>query len=141
MIKAVYKQDVNLLLDKGLSFGDEWTKEMFLTSFDTGRFFVFGYFLQDQLVGYVSYSLALDSADVEDVVVKQSFRRQGIGEKLLDFAIKEISQKSVEKIFLEVREGNEKAINLYSKKGFKQISVRKKYYKDGENAIIMAREL
>lgn len=44
------------------------------------------------------------------------------------------------KVILEVNENNSGAINFYKKHGFKEISIRKNYYKDGANAIIMERE-
>jgi len=44
-------------------------------------------------------------------------------------------------VFLEVRENNFSAISLYKKIGFKEINIRKNYYKDtGENALIMSYE-
>lgn len=141
MIKEIFKSDIELLLDKELSFGDEWNKDMLLSSFETGRFFVYGYFDKEVLAGYISTSLSVDSADIEDVVVRNDYRRQGIASKLMQYAVKEISDKKIEKVFLEVRESNANAIGLYLKNGFNQIAVRKKYYSDGENAIVMAKEL
>ena len=44
-------------------------------------------------------------------------------------------------MFLEVRSSNTPAINLYKKAGFTNLSVRKKYYDDGEDAVVMAKEL
>jgi ribosomal-protein-alanine N-acetyltransferase len=39
--------------------------------------------------------------------------------------------------YLEVRESNYAAIKLYKKAGFIDLYKRKKYYRDGENAIVM----
>ena len=47
---------------------------------------------------------------------------------------------NLKKIFLEVRKSNIPAINAYKKAGFNQISVRKKYYSDGEDALILIKE-
>ena len=52
----------------------------------------------------------------------------------------ECENLELKKLFLEVRESNEVAINLYIKFGFKKISKRTKYYDDGETAVIMLKE-
>ena len=44
-------------------------------------------------------------------------------------------------ILLEVRKSNLKAQNFYTKHGFKEIFVRPKYYKNGEDALILRKEL
>ena len=48
--------------------------------------------------------------------------------------------KDVKKITLEVRASNIKGINFYTKNGFKQVGVRKKYYKNGEDALLLLKE-
>ena len=47
----------------------------------------------------------------------------------------------IEKIFLEVRASNTPARNLYIQNGYNEISIRKKYYSDNEDAIVMAKEI
>ena len=54
---------------------------------------------------------------------------------------KALLEKNIEKIFLEVRLSNLPAQNLYIKNGFNRINVRKSYYSDGEDAVVMAKEL
>ena len=53
---------------------------------------------------------------------------------------KDCREKELKTLFLEVRESNYPAINLYEKSGFKEVSRRKNYYKDGETAIVMKKE-
>ena len=45
------------------------------------------------------------------------------------------------KVYLEVREGNNNAIKLYKKHKFEEKYLRKKYYDDGENALIFEKEM
>ena len=54
-------------------------------------------------------------------------------EKLLNM----LKEKKASTMILDVREGNNKAIHVYEKYGFKQISVRKAYYKNNDNALIL----
>ena len=59
---------------------------------------------------------------------------------LIENAINELKNQDLNKVLLEVRESNLPAKNLYIKHGFEQISIRKKYYSDGENAVILIKE-
>ena len=60
-----------------------------------------------------------------------------IGYNLLNQMIRELKEKLVKSIFLEVRSCNEKALGFYYKYGFKKISTRANYYSDGTNAEIL----
>lgn len=123
------------------NFSDGWTEDMLVSAFDTGRFKCLSAVVDGETVGMITFSYADDSADIEDIVVKKSERKKGYGKALLDTAFNEIKNDRITKIFLEVRENNIPAINLYEKFGFNKISVRKKYYSDGENAIVMLKEI
>ena len=59
-------------------------------------------------------------------------------DKLIDLAKKE---KEINSITLEVNSINIPAIKLYEKFGFKNVGLRKKYYGQNQDAIIMTKEL
>lgn len=123
-------------------FPDGWDLNVLKSSFDSGRFFVFGAFNEkEDLVAYISYSVAADSADIEDVLVIPEERGKKISSSLVEYALKDLTEKGVTEVFLEVREKNQVARSLYEKFGFNIVSVRKKYYNDGENAVIYKKEL
>ena len=74
-----------------------------------------------------------------NIVVKKSHRGHGIGGELLDALIElcvELNQKS---LTLEVNVSNTPAINLYEKFGFQNLGIRKKYYNNTTDAIIMTK--
>ena len=65
-------------------------------------------------------------------------RGQGIASTLLTFLTTELdSQAKHETLFLEVRPSNNVAIRLYKKAGFEVYAKRPKYYRDGEDALLM----
>ena len=72
--------------------------------------------------------------------VLPEFRKSGIGFEIVNSALEILKNDGINKVFLEVRESNIPAINLYLKCGFKKINVRKKYYSNGENAVIFVKE-
>ena len=140
IFRSLFKEETPLIAELfKQSFSDGWTEEMLVLGFETNGLKAIGAFDSDRLVGVITYSVGVDFADIQDVAVKKEERRKGIANALVEMAIED-SFVAVDKIFLEVRESNESAINLYKKNGFNQISVRKKYYEDGENALIFVKE-
>ncbi len=120
-------------------FADGWNKEMLVSAFNTGRFLCAGAFDCEQLIGVITCSKSVDDADLEGIVTLKEYRGNGVATALLQFAEKQL--KGMKKLLLEVREGNLPAIQFYKKNGFEKISVRKKYYADGENALVFVKEL
>ena len=91
----------------------------------------------NEIAAYLISYDTLDSIDLFEIAVDSSYHGQGMGTILL----KTLSEKNRNRdIFLEVSEDNEKALLLYKKNNFKQISLRKNYYKDNKSAIIMVRK-
>ena len=141
IFQEIKREDIEFLASpKNLDFKDCWNSGQYASSFDEGRFF--GFIIKDgeENLGFITYTLGAYDADIESVYVFSESRKKGVGFALLQRAIEEISKK-VNKIFLEVRKNNLSAINLYEKCGFKQISIRKKYYSDGEDAVVFLKEI
>lgn len=97
---------------------------------------------QQRIIGFCIFQTVLDEASLLLMAIHPNFQGQGLGFKLLDFALNALDNQPVQ-IFLEVRESNTPAIKLYEKLGFHQIDIRKNYYphheKRHENAIIMVK--
>ena len=123
------------------NFDDGWTESQLISAFDSGRFLAFAKRQGQKLIALLTISTTQFDADIEGIVVDKEFRNKGYAIELLDFAQTELKNQGIEKIFLEVRKSNLPAKSLYLKKGYKEISVRKKYYSDGEDAVVMAKEI
>lgn len=94
------------------------------------------------VAGYVGSQTVLDSADMMNLAVSPSFRRQGIGERLVNCLTEELKEKGVNTLLLEVRISNEPARELYQKLGFEIVGKRPRYYeKPREDALILRKEL
>ena len=140
MIKPLSKEDVKkITLLYGNDFADGWNENMLISSFDNGRFVAFGKFVDNALVGVITLTIGYDDTDLESIFVKRDSRRCGVAKELMNFALDYLEKENKSTILLEVRRGNFKAINLYKSFDFVDISVRKRYYSDGEDAIIMKR--
>lgn len=66
--------------------------------------------------------------------VLPDFRRQGIGQALLEACEQRLQSR---RIRLNVRYSNHAAIRLYERNGYQRIGIWEKYYQDGEHALVM----
>ena len=135
------KDVVSLVRFEKENFSDGWTDEMFYSAFNTGRFFGFKIENESEIVGFITYSITDDSSDLESIVVKADYRGKGLGKLLIENYLNSAKEKGVKNFFLEVRKSNLTAISLYEKSGYKVINERKKYYADGENALVLKKEI
>lgn len=91
-----------------------------------------------RIVGYASLWLMVDEAHLTSIAVRQSCRRQGVGELLLIAIIRLALQMKAGVVTLETRVSNVGAQALYEKYGFNRVGMRRRYYSDnGEDAVIM----
>jgi ribosomal-protein-alanine N-acetyltransferase len=96
-----------------------------------------------ELVGYVVATHGGGDAELLNIVVAHSYQRKGIGSCLLQHAVNSIKAHA-DMLFLEVRQSNRKAIELYAREGFFEVGQRKNYYPTAnghEDAILMACQL
>ena len=95
----------------------------------------------EEVVGYVGSQSVLDEADMMNLAVSDLYRRQKIGEQLVELLIENLKKRAVKSLSLEVRISNEPAIRLYEKLGFVQVGRRPKYYTNPrEDALILRKE-
>ena len=98
----------------------------------------------DAVAGYGVLSVAAGEAHILNICVDPAFRSYGYGEKLLDEMLFRARAASVREVFLEVRPSNERALQLYRKKGFHQVANRPAYYQANEgreDAAVLAKKL
>ena len=96
---------------------------------------------ENEIVGFAGTKIIVDEADVMNIVVRKSCRKEGIGSKMLENLINYSISKNLKFVNLEVNENNLSAIRLYDKFAFDHIGIRKKYYNGVSDAIIMRKEL
>ena len=94
-----------------------------------------------EVLGYVGSQTVFDEADMMNIAVKESARRQGVARALLEALISGLAKNNVKTLTLEVRTSNEAAIALYGAFGFAQVGRRKNYYfHPTEDALILKKE-
>ena len=120
---------------------DKWTKEAYLR--DLENEIAYNYVLEHEgvIIGYYGFWLMFDNIDITKVSIRKEFQGMGLSKLLLKDMFNRISNVEVKTITLEVRVSNIKAIGLYKSFGFKEISIRKNYYNDLEDAYILQKEV
>jgi len=118
-----------------------WSAQQFIQELDNN----FSLFLVAEINGSISgYIIAWKVADeiqLNNIAVKNSCRRMGMATKLLSELYSNNSNHQYSKIYLEVRSGNYEAINFYLKNGFIKTGIRKKYYNNNDDAILMEKNI
>lgn len=90
----------------------------------------------DKVLGFVLIEETPYDFDILEIVVDQELRGRGIGTMLMKKVFDYAKFTHKEKATLEVASDNKNAIIFYEKFGFSQISIRKNYYKNGNDALI-----
>lgn len=138
-IKRATKADIEKIFNLSvLNF--DWTKEGIEGAFKSKNI-IFKAEENEDFVGFLIASNLVDSFNILLIAVKDEQRGKGVASKLIEELEKFAKENAIEKIWLEVRESNFKAIGLYQKNNFKKIYERKRYYSDGENALIFEKEI
>ena len=94
---------------------------------------IYNYMDGEKVLGYLEIRLVDEVIDVMNLFVNEDQRRKGIATKLMN---EMFEKEEYSRVMLEVNENNIEAIKLYSKLGFKEISLRNRYYGE-DTAIIM----
>lgn len=122
-------------------FTDVFTKENVKKEIKSNEFTnYFTYVIDNKPVGFINYYIMYERAELININVLDNYQNQKIASKLIEYMLEDCKERKVTSITLEVKETNIKAIHLYKKYGFKEISIRKGYYQ-GIDGILMEKEL
>jgi ribosomal-protein-alanine N-acetyltransferase len=131
-----------VLAIEAVSFPVPWTEAMFRAEF--GREFAFCRVIRDAAtaVAYAVFWITTDELNLHILAVDPAQRGRGLGVALMDAMHAEAAQRGARRALLEVRVSNTPAIALYARCGYAVIGRRRGYYQnDGEDALVMARDL
>lgn len=88
--------------------------------------------------GFVLSRIVLDEAEILTVAIAPEARGKGFSIPLLERHLDELSRRGVRTIHLEVEEGNDPAIALYRRFGFKETGRREGYYQKSDGGRVAA---
>jgi ribosomal-protein-alanine N-acetyltransferase len=118
-------------LEKKCFKDESWNIQMLSSHWNHGKGIL--YQSEDsEYIGYVLFSEFVSEVEIFKIGVIEEYRRKGIARLMMSYL-----QEIYVKIFLEVKETNFTAIQFYQNSGFSPIGIRKNYYPDGGNAILL----
>jgi ribosomal-protein-alanine N-acetyltransferase len=119
-------------------FGDPWSaaafEDILVSSGGLGVVAV----RRDGPIGYLIGRVAAGEGEILNLAVVPEARRRGVGQGLLEAGLVALAQAGAREIFLEVREHNRTALDLYQRRGFRPVGLRPRYYRNPvEDAIVL----
>ncbi len=133
-LKEVY------FINKQSFTSDAWLLEAFKREFELPYSYKFVLESRGSIIGYIILWIIDKEATIMTFAIKKEYRGKGLGKLLLKKVMERIKTVA-DRIVLDVRKSNIKAIRLYKSLGFRIIKERKRFYSDGEDAFMMIKEL
>lgn len=124
------------------AFSSPWRREFFAGELGApGRYGRVARNDSGVLVGYLFAMYLFDEMHVNKIAVSQTYRRRGVARRLMDVCVEFARSQNVKWISLEVRQSNTGAQRFYETLAFKPVYLRRRYYPDGESAIVMTAQI
>ena len=121
------------------SFSMPWSLQAFIDTVEKENYRYFVAEEAGEILGYCGFTFVLDEAEIPNVCVRADVRGQHVGRKLMEALIADAAGMHMAILYLEVRESNEPARNLYRGLGFKEDGIRKNFYEQPkEDAVLMS---
>ena len=142
-IRAMTRNDCEQVAAiESASFSMPWSLKAFTDTVEKENFRYFVAEEAGEILGYCGFLFVLDEAEIPNVCVKASARKQGIGKQMMSVLVEEAAKLGITTLYLEVRESNAAARTLYKSLGFAEEGIRKNFYEQPvENAVLMSKTL
>ncbi len=140
-LRKMTLDDLNKISNSLNNFDDFWTVGIFKEELINPKCHYIVAVQDDDIVGFGGISVVFDEANINNIAVRVDKRNKKIGSKILENLIYISKSLNCSFITLEVNVENSLAIKLYENFGFKNLGIRKNYYKDDKDAYIMKLEV
>ena len=140
-IRKINSKDSKSCYDLDLKSIHHWNQNQWESELEKDYVNAIALYLNNSMVGVCVFHKICDELEIRYLSVHPSYKRRGLGKKLINTIIKECKNEKIKRIFLEVSSKNMQALSFYEYFGFETVSVRKKYYKDGSDAFLKEKML
>ena len=119
------------------SFPAPWRREFFASEVKADNRFNIVAKKDGVVIGYLFGMWVFDEMHVNKIAVDAAYRRQGIADRMMERCFEFARANGISTISLEVRQSNRAAQEFYRSLSFETSYIRKRYYPDGEAAVVM----
>ena len=135
-IKEIFSNNSKNCYELDLESIKHWNHNQWKNELEKDYVTAMGIYSNNSILGVCVVHKIYDEAEIRYLSVHPSHKRRGLGKKLIYKIIKKCKKENIKKIFLEVSVKNKQALKFYDYFGFETICIRKKYYKDGSDALV-----
>ena len=140
--KMVHRDLDEVVAIENKVFTDPWTYNAFKTDLYNDMAYPMVAVFDEEVIGYACVYVVAGEVQISNIAVETEFRKRGVAKMLMNEILKITEDQNCSSVFLEVRESNKAAQELYISYGFKAVAKRDAYYRyPRENAIIMVKEI
>lgn len=139
-IRPMTEADLDRVLElERAIFTEPWRRSFFLSDINRPAGLCIVAEEQGTIIGY-AIAWGAEEVHLANLAVAEDARRQGVGSKLIAAVLDFARRRGAQSIYLEVRASNHIARKFYAHHGFIPTYLRKGYYQNGEDAIVMERD-
>ena len=135
-IREIHPKNSNFCYEFDLKSLKLWTYSQWEYELNKDDVTAIGIFFNNSMKGVCVFHKIYDEIEIRYLAIHPSCKRKGLGKRLIYEIFKECKNENIKRIFLEVSLKNKQALSFYDYFGFKTISIRKKYYRDGSDALL-----
>ena len=140
-IREINYKNSNSCYEMDLKTIKHWSRNQWKNELEKDYITGIGIQYKKSILGICVFYKIHDEAEIRYLSVDPNYKRRGLGKKLIYNIFQECKDENIKKIFLEVSIKNKQALSFYDYLGFETIGIRKKYYKDGSDALLKEKML
>jgi ribosomal-protein-alanine N-acetyltransferase len=134
-------EEICLIDNQNFDFFYRWDKQDFLFYVLSSNYIFSVLKYNNSVIGFCLSFISNVESELYKIAISKDYQNLGFGKLLLRLHLAYLTLFEVKQNYLEVNINNHKAINLYKKMGYKEINIRKNYYFNKEDALIMKIQL
>tara|TARA_B100000212_G_C27064962_1_gene401443 strand:- start:9 stop:446 length:438 start_codon:yes stop_codon:yes gene_type:complete len=140
-IKEINSKNSKICYELDLKSIKHWNENQWKNELEKDYVTAIGIYLNKLILGVCVFHKIYNEVEIRYLSIHPSYKRKGLGKQLIFKIFKKCKNEQVNRIFLEVSINNKQALSFYDYIGFETISIRKKYYKDGSDALLKEKML
>ena len=135
-IREINSKNSNSCYELDLKTIKHWNQNQWKNELEKDYINGIGIYLNNSILGVCVFHKIYDEVEIRYLSIDPNYKRRGLAKKLIFSIFQECKNENIKRIFLEVSTKNKQAIGFYDYLGFETIGIRKKYYKDGSDALL-----
>lgn len=140
-IRKAHPNDIKSVMGIEAEASAQWKRDFFEKELKTDFSIFLVAEIDNKIIGFAIAWNIPGEIQLQNIAVDRNFRRKGTGTRLMESICSILKDELPEKMLLELKASNAQAEEFYLSQGFKKTGIRKNYYRNGEDAILMENKI